>query len=104
MTLTPHECIKEAIANETLGLDETKSREQQLFQLADAVLQYLDAEGYTVVHADSVWGFHDSLEAWLNQDSDAHRLSTFTPHQDWLAVWRRLPPRRKYDTAGNLIG
>jgi len=99
--VTAHECIREAIINTTASFDENAPKEKQLFELADAVLQYLDAEGYTVVNGEAVWDFHDSLETWLNQDADVHRLGTFTPYQEWLAVWRSLPPRRKYDIDGS---
>ena len=99
--MTPAECIKEAIFNATKELDENAPKDKQLFDIADAVLQYLDAEGFTIIDGDAVWNFHDRLDEWLNQDVDAHRLSTFTPYDDWLDVWRKLPPRRKYDIAGN---
>jgi hypothetical protein len=101
--MTPHECIKEAIMHAAGQLDDSGSKEKQLFELADTVIQFLDAEGYTIVERDAVWRFHDSLETWLNQDADGHRLGTFMPYQDWLAVWRKLPPRRKYDVDGSLL-
>jgi hypothetical protein len=90
----PQECIKEAIFHAAPKLDETKPKEQQLYELADAILQFLDAEGYTIMDAEAAWTFHYRLEQWLNQDVDEHRLSTFTPYHDWKEVWRRLPPER----------
>ena len=102
-TLNPHQCIQEAILNNLPEIDDTMSNEQKLHLLSDSILQFLDAEGYTLVDRDAVWDFNDSLEKWLNQDSDAHRISIFTPYQDWLAVWRRLPPKRRYDIDGSLI-
>ena len=101
--MTPHECIKEAIANKAAELDDSAPKDKQLFELADAVLQYLDAEGYTVIDVDAAWKFHDRLQQWLNQDYDGHRINTFGPYDDWLEVWKRLPPRRRYDAAGQLI-
>lgn len=98
--LTPHECIKEAlIANS--APEEGVTNDRQLFNLCEAVLKFLDAKGYTIIDRDAVWDFHDSLDAWLNQDSDEHRISTFSPYQEWLDVFRLLPPRR--DTEGNVI-
>jgi DNA replication protein DnaC len=61
-------------------MDESKPKDRQLHELADAILQFLDAEGYTLIDSDAVWNFHDSLEAWLNQDVDEHRLSMFSPY------------------------
>jgi hypothetical protein len=92
--LTPQECIQEAIWNTIPDLSATMTKEERLHMLSDAVLQFLDAEGFTIIDRDAAWNFHDSLERWLNQDDDEYRLSVFTPHQDWLEVWRRLPPRR----------
>jgi hypothetical protein len=89
--------------NNAAGLDDSKPKERQLHELADAVLQYLDAEGYTIIDNEAAWNFHDSLERWLNQDVDQHRLNTFSPYSEWLSVLRQLPPRRKYDMAGNPI-
>ena len=97
--MTPHEFIIEAIMNNAGEMDESKPKDRQLHELADAILQFLDAEGYTLIDSDAVWNFHDSLEAWLNQDVDEHRLSMFSPYDDWLKVFRSLPPRRKYDAA-----
>jgi len=102
-TLTPHQCIQEAILNNLPEVDESMTSGQKLHLLSDSILQYLDAEGYTLVDRDAVWDFHDDLEEWLNQDADAHRISIFAPYQSWLALWRRLPPRRKYDIDGSPI-
>jgi hypothetical protein len=92
--LTPSECIQEALWNSIPLLDDTMTKEQRLHLLSDAVLQFLDAEGYTLMDRDAAWGFHESLRSWLNQDYDEHRLATFSPYDDWLEVYRRLPPRR----------
>lgn len=89
----PAQCIEEAISHNAPLLEETMTPQERLQFLSAAVLQFLNAEGYTVIDADAVWAFHDALQDWLNQDADAHRLSTFSPHDAWLNVWRRLPPR-----------
>lgn len=101
--LTPHECIQDALWNTIPELDDSMSKDQRLRTLANAVLQYLDAEGFTLIDSDAVWTFHDSLNHWLNQDSDEHRLSTFSPYDDWLTLWRRLPPRIRYNQFGEPI-
>ncbi len=47
--------------------------------LSEAVLQYLDSEGYTIIDRDVVWHFHHSFNSWLNHDDDEHRLSNLYP-------------------------
>jgi hypothetical protein len=101
MNMTPAQCIEEAIWNNLSELKDTMSKQERLSLLSDAVLQFLDAAGYTLVGGDAVWRFHDGLQDWLNQDRDEHRLSTFTPYDDWLNVWRSMPPRS--DNEGNII-
>jgi hypothetical protein len=91
--MLPAQCIEEALWNNIPLLDDTMSKQARLQCLSSAVLQYLDAEGYTIVDNDAAWTFHDALQRWLNQDSDGHRLSIFSPHEAWMEVWRRLPPR-----------
>lgn len=101
--MTPHECIQEAILNNLPDVDDSMTKEQKLHLLSDAIVQFLDAEGYTLVDREAVWDFHDTLEAWLNQDTDGRRLGTFSPYHEWLAVYRHLPPRYRYDKHGQLI-
>ena len=93
----PAQCIEETISNNAPLLKDTMTQQQGLQFISEMVLQYLDAEGYTIIDADAVWTFHDELERWLNQDDDSHRLATFSPHNAWLDVWRLLPPRPRKD-------
>lgn len=101
--LTPHECIQEAIINNLPEVNDSMTEAQKLHLLSDSILQYLDAEGFTLINLEAVWTFNDSLQDWLNQDPDSHRLSTFSPYDSWLNVWRLLPPRRKYEIDGKPI-
>jgi hypothetical protein len=95
--LLPAQCIEEALWNNIPLLEETMSKQERLQLLSSAVLQFLESEGYTIIDVDAVWTFHDELQHWLNQDDDGHRLGTFSPHEAWLDVWRRLPPRPTED-------
>ena len=93
--LLPAQCIEEAIWNNVPLLESTMTKQERLQLLSSAVLQFHEAEGYTIVNAGAVWFFHDELEHWLNQDEDGHRLATFSPHDAWLDVWRLLPARSR---------
>lgn len=90
--MTPLECIQAAILDATTKLDPAQPRETQLFALAQAIIDRLGANGFTISDAKAIWNFHHHLDEWLNQDVDGHRLSTFEPYSSWLEVWRKLPP------------
>ena len=78
--LLPAQCIEEAIWNNLPLLEDTMTKQERLQLLSSAVLQFLDAEGYTLMDVDAAWTFHDELQRWLNQDDDGHRAGDlFSP-------------------------
>jgi hypothetical protein len=62
--MLPAQCIEEALWNNIPLLDDTMSKQARLQCLSSAVLQYLDADGYTIVDNDAAWTFHDALQRW----------------------------------------